>query len=57
MIKSRIKEGKDVEMIDLIITLFLARLRVNAFDNIATACVLSQLRRDWLRSEEARFLT
>jgi hypothetical protein len=57
MMKSRIKESEDMEMIDLITTHFLARLRANAFDDIVTVWVLSQPERDRLRSEEARFLT
>jgi hypothetical protein len=57
MIKSRIKKGEDMEMIDLVTAHFLARLRANVFDNIVTAWVLGRPGRDWLRSEEARFLT
>jgi hypothetical protein len=57
MIKSRIREGEDMEMINLVTAHFLAQLRVHAFDDIVTAWVLSQPGRDWLRSEEARFLT
>jgi hypothetical protein len=57
MIKSRIKEGEDMETVDLITAHFLAWLRANAFDGIVTAWILSQPRRDWLRSEETRFLT
>jgi hypothetical protein len=57
MIKSRIKEGEDMEMMDLVTACSLVRLRVNAFDDIATAWVLSQPGRDSLRSEEVRFLT
>jgi hypothetical protein len=57
IIKSRITEGEDIEMIDLVTPHFPAGLRANAFDDIVTAWVLSEPGRDWLRSKEASLLT
>jgi hypothetical protein len=57
IIKSRIKEGEHMGMIDFVTAHLLFWLRANAFDAIVIAWVLSQPGRDWLRSEESRFLT
>jgi hypothetical protein len=47
----------DLHILHVVTAHFIARLRVNAFDTILTAWVLSVEGREWLRAEEKHFLT
>jgi hypothetical protein len=50
-------DDDDLHILDVVSAHFIARLRINAFDTILTAWVLSVEGREWLRAEETNFLT
>jgi hypothetical protein len=52
----RLAETEEIDMVDKLTAHFIARLRINAFQDAATAWVLSIDGRERLRREEAHFL-
>jgi hypothetical protein len=52
----RLSEREEIDMVDKVTAQFIARLWINAFQDAATAGVLSIDGRERLRSQEAHFL-
>jgi hypothetical protein len=57
IVRSLLMDDEDLHILDVVTAHFIARLRVNEFDAILTAWVLSVEGREWLRAEEKNFLT